>query len=337
MRTYFNKIQARWSNFLRYRRIKRFKFHAAAHAGLDPKMPKILITGGLGFIFSHVTEYFVNKGWRVVVVDNLTVGSCPEIIDGSFVHYNIHAADEETIKLILKEKPDYVIHAAAISDVDYSIRLPYYSLRKNILGSLHVFEACRKLPSLKKMIYISTDEVYGECEFKKNEQDIILPRNPYSCSKAAGSLMRIAYENTYDLLRGKMAETRFCNVFGPRQDPRKILSSLRCAIIKGVSVPVHNGGYGYREYIYVKNIPPAIDLILEKGVGIYNLTLNDGFTVKELIERVERITGKKIKIHPAQRPGMDMKYQMVAQRIKELGWKPLYTFDEGIQEYFMFK
>jgi nucleoside-diphosphate-sugar epimerase len=295
--------------------------------------PKILITGGLGFIFSHVTEYFVAKGWKVVVIDNLSEGSHPEIIDGSFVHHNIHMAEPEVVDLLIKEKPDYIIHAAAISDVDYSIREPYRTIKKNTLGMMHVFEACRSLPELNKFIYVSTDEVYGECEHKMREGEGMAPRNPYSASKGIGSLVRIAYANTYPALAGKTAETRFCNVFGPRQDTRKILPKIKESLEKGTSIPVHNEGTGYREYVYVKNIPPAVELILEKGIGIYNLTTNDGFTVQDLIKKAETVTGKKVATHPSERPGMDMQYQMDASRIKELGWSPLYSFEEGLREY----
>lgn len=300
----------------------------------NKNVPKVLITGGLGFIFSHVTEYFVAKGWNVVVIDNLSEGSCPEIIDSSFTHYNFHMANPKVVNLILRESPDYIIHASSVTDVDYSIREPYRTLRKNILSTLHVFEACRNLPNLKKLLYISTDEVYGECNHRMREDEIMLPRNPYSSAKATGSLIRIAYENTYPILQGKTAETRFCNVFGPRQDSTKIMSAIKRSIEEGYSIPIHQEGKGYREYIYIKNIPPAIDLILEKGLGVFNVTLNDGFTTKKLIEKAREVTGKEIKTHPSHRSGMDMKYQMDGTRIKkELGWEPLYSFEEGLREY----
>lgn len=299
-------------------------------------MPKILITGGLGFIFSHVTEYFVTKGWDVVVIDKQSTGSHPEIIDGSFKNYHLDVCKKEVFDVIKEEAPDYVIHAAAISDVDDSTRKPERVLEKNIMGNVNLFEACRTLPSLKKFIYVSTDEVYGECDVRKKEGDILYPKNPYSASKAAGSLMSIAYQNTYPELRGKIAETRFCNVFGPRQDTRKIMPLIKHAIETGEEIPVHNEGKGYREYIHVKNIPPAIELILDKGEGVYNLTLNDGFTVKELIDRVERVTGKKVPTTESHRPGMDLKYQMDGDRIKnELGWFPLLSFEESVNEYFL--
>lgn len=297
-------------------------------------MKSVLITGGLGFIFSHVTEHFVRNGWRVINVDKRSTGSHPEIVDGSFKDYSLDVCRDEIFDIVRAEAPDYIIHAAAISDVDDSTRKPDRILSKNIQANVNLFEAARLSENLKKFLYVSTDEVYGECETRKKEGDVLAPRNPYSCSKATGSLMHITYENTYPHLRGKIAETRFCNVFGARQDTRKILPLIRRALTTGEPVPVHNEGKGYREYVYVKNIPPAVELILEKGEGVYNLTLNDGFTVRELIDRAERVTGKRVPTVPASRPGMDMKYQMDGSRlVNELGWKPAYTFDAALEEY----
>ncbi len=295
--------------------------------------PKIVITGGLGFIFSYVTEHFVQKGWRVVVIDNLSAGSHPEIIDGSFVHHHMHTSNPDIVDLIVREQPDYLIHAAAITDVDYSIQEPRRTIEKNTLGMLHAFEAARQLPRLKKFMYVGTDEIYGECERPMREDDIVLPRSPYSASKAMGSLVRVAYENTYPVLTEKTVETRMCNIFGTRQDTRKIMPQIKKSLEQGYSIPLHQGGVGYREFLYVKNIPPAIELLLERGVGVYNLSLGDGITVSELIAKAEEITGKKVVTHPADRPGMDRKYQVDSTRALELGWKPLYTFEEGFREY----
>jgi dTDP-glucose 4,6-dehydratase len=299
-------------------------------------MPKkVLITGGLGFIFSHVVEHFVRKGWDVVVLDKQSSGSHPEIIDGSFKSYKLDVCRPEVFDVIAKENPEYLIHAAAISDVDDSTRNPLRVHEKNMLANANLFEAARLLPDLKKFLYVSTDEVYGECEYRKKETDMLYPKNPYSASKAAGSLMHTAYENTFPGLRGKITESRFCNVFGPRQDDRKVIPAIKRAAEGGAALPVHNEGKGYREYIYVKNIPSAVELLLEKGEGVYNLTLNDGFTVSELVERIQKVTGKDIPTTPSHRPGMDMRYQMDGTRIQnELGWQPQYSFDQGLEEYF---
>ncbi|MBI4093738.1 NAD-dependent epimerase/dehydratase family protein [Candidatus Kaiserbacteria bacterium] len=297
--------------------------------------PKILITGGLGFIFSHVTEYYVQKGWDVVVVDNLSEGSHPEIIDGSFTHIRAHMAHLDVVDKIIEEKPDYIVHAAAITDVDYSIREPRRTFEKNMLGSTHAFEAARQLPNLKKIVYVGTDEVYGECDHRMREDEMLLPRSPYACSKAAGSLMRVAYENTYPTLRGKTVEIRPCNIFGPRQAREKILARLKECVQTGEPLPLHNDGKGYREFLYVKNIPSALDLVLEMGDGVYNVGAAEGHTVLELIEKVETLTGKKILTTPEHRSGMDMRYETDSSRIRALGWKPAHSFDEGLREYFL--
>lgn len=296
---------------------------------------KIVITGGLGFIFSHVTEYFVKKGWDVLVLDDKSEGSHPEIIDGSFRFLDVDCASTNVQDIIIRENPEYIIHAAAISDVDFSIRDPEFILKQNINGNINVFEASRYCTNLKKLLYVSTDEVYGECEYKKTESDIIFPKNPYSISKATGSLMRLGYDNTYLSMKDKTCETRFCNVFGPRQDPRKIMARIKKSLEEDTPIPVHNGGTGYREYIYVKNIPPLLDMLLEKGDRVYNVTLNDGFTVQDLIKKCGEVVNKTVETVEAHRPGMDEKYQMDATRVKELGWTPLYTFEEGIKEYLL--
>ena len=173
----------------------------------------IIITGGLGFIFSWVTEYFVKKGYRVIVIDNVSTGSHPEIINNSFEFINMDVSDEKIIEVIKKINPTYIIHAAANSDVDTSIKNPLFVIKQNALGNMYIIEAARRLSALKKFLYISTDDVYGECYHKKIEDEIIFPRNPYACSKAMGSLLRLSFDNSYPELKNKTTETRFCNIF----------------------------------------------------------------------------------------------------------------------------
>lgn len=300
---------------------------------MENTKPKLVITGGLGFIFSHVTEYFVLKGWDVLVLDDLSTGSHPEIINGTFRFIEMDCAHTEAQDIIIAENPDYIIHAAAISDVDFSIRDPEYTLKQNINATVNVFEAARFCTNLKKLLYVSTDEVYGECAMRKDETDIIFPKNPYSVSKAVGSLMRLGYDNTYLSMQGKTCETRFCNVIGVRQDSRKVLSRIVESIKNNTPMPVHNGGLGKREYIYVENIPPLLEMLLEKGDRVYNVTLNDLYSVNELIAKVGEIIGKKIETTESHRPGMDLIYQMDNTRVLDLGWKPLYDLESGLRKY----
>lgn len=300
---------------------------------------RILVTGCLGFIFSHVTEHFLKNGYDVMGIDNLSAGSHPELVPefkklGKFTFVEYDVSFQPVVPIITTFDPHYIIHAAAISDVDYSIKQPVKTIQANINGTINVFEAARQLKDLKKLLYVSTDEVYGECDHPKVEDEIIFPKNPYSLSKAFGSIMRLAYDNTYPELKDKTVETRFCNVFGPRQDDRKIIPAIKRALNGGKPLELHNGGNGYRQYIHVSEIPPLIDHILEVGNRTFNITAGEGFTVNDIVEKAEAITKQRVFTKAGKRSGMDMRYEMSADRIKNsFGWKPKKTFEQHFKEY----
>lgn len=304
-------------------------------------MKNIVITGGLGFIFSHVTEYFIRKGYHVHCIDNLSTGSHPELIaefkkieGGRFTFIELDVSFAMVVPVIKTINPEYIIHAAAMSDVDYSIKQPVKTILGNNSGTMYVFQAAQECKDLKKLLYISTDEVYGECDHAKKEDSIIFPKNPYALSKAFGSLLRLAYDNTYKELKDKTVETRFCNVFGPRQDARKIIPAIKRAIEGGKPVQLHNGGEGYRQFIHVSEIPPVIDMLLEKGSRTYNVTSGEGHTMAQLLAEAEYITGKKVPTVPGKRKGMDMRYEMDGSRLREeFGWKPAHAFSTTFTNY----
>lgn len=299
-------------------------------------MPKLVLLGSQGFIFSHVAEYFLEKGWEVHGFDNLSAGSHEELITSfeakGMKFYERDVSFMPAVDEIIRINPDYIIHAAAISDVDYSIKQPTKTLQANNNATINAFEAARKCKNLKRLLYVSTDEVYGECDHPKSEEEIIFPRNPYALSKAFGSSLRLAYDNTYPELRDKTVETRFCNVFGPRQDDRKIIPAILRALAGGLPVPLHNNGGGYREWIYVKDIPPVIELLLEKGHRTYNITASKGHTVMDLILLAEKILGRSVPTVPGKRSGMDMRYSMSGARIaSEFGWTPQIDFEQAFR------
>lgn len=289
---------------------------------------RVLITGGLGFIGSHVTEWFVKQGYAVTVIDGCFSYSHREILDGSFTFINADLAQEGAWRLILDADPQWIIHAAAMTDVDYAIQNPRLTIENNVNCTLNVFKAAKRLPNLEKLLYVNTDEVYGECEFPKTEEDLMFPRNPYAASKAMCSYIRTSYDSTYSELHNKTAEVRMCNIFGSRQDKRKILPLLFHSRKTGEAVPLQEEGVGYREYLYVKNVAPAFELILQKGHRVYNLTAKDGCTVLDLIDKIGNIM-----TYPSTRKGMDRWYRMDNTRIRDLGWQPLYSFTEGLTEY----
>lgn len=295
---------------------------------------RVVITGGMGFIFSHVAEHLCARGYEVHIFDNLTAGSHEELIapfkSAGMFFYEEDVSFLPAMDKIMRLNPEYIIHAAAISDVDQSIKKPAHVLQANNNATINVFEAARKCTNLKRLLYVSTDEVYGECAYPKEEHEILFPKNSYAVSKAFGSLMRLAYDNTYPELKDKTCETRFCNVFGGRQDARKIIPAIKQALAGGQPVQLHNKGAGFRQFIYVKEIPPVIEMLLERGHRTYNITADVGFTVYELIEMAEKITGKRVPTVPGKRSGMDMKYQMSSKRMREeFGWSPTYAFHDA--------
>lgn len=301
---------------------------------------KLVITGGLGFIFSHVTEYFLAKGFEVHVIDNLSAGSHEELIpifekSGTFKFYEQDMSFLPAVDIITRINPDYIIHAAAISDVDYSIKQPTKTITANNNATLNAFEAARKCKNLKKFLYVSTDEVYGECDHAKTEDEIIFPRNPYALSKAFGSILRTAYDNSYPELRDKTAETRFCNVWGPRQDERKIIPAIKSALKTGKPLPLHDRGEGSRQWIHVSEIPPVMEMLLEKGTRTYNVTAGVGHRVIDLITMAESYAKKTVPTIVAKRTGMDKSYQMSSARLRDLGWKPMTDFATLFKEYLL--
>lgn len=301
---------------------------------------KLIITGGLGFIFSHVSEYFLEKGYEVHVIDNLSKGSHPELIEAwqekynKFFFYQIDVSYASVIATIKRINPTHIIHAAAISDVDQSINQPVKVIQSNNNATINVFEAARQCKDLKKLLYVSTDEVYGECDHPKEEHEILFPKNPYALSKAFGSLLRLTYDNTYPELKDKTCETRFCNVFGPRQDDRKVIPAIKRALNGGKPLVLHNDGNGYRQYIHVSEIPPIMEILLKEGHRTYNITSGVGFTVRMLCALAETTTGRRIPTVPGKRSGMDLKYDMSSKRIQdEFGWRCKTAFVESLGNY----
>ena len=299
---------------------------------------KIIITGNLGFICSHITDYFISKGYYVYGIDNHSVGSHPELITswektGQYTHTRIDVSDEKIIDLVVKINPTFIIHGAAVSDVDESIRHPMFVIKQNTLGNLYMMEAARKCSFLKKYLFLCTDEIFGECELRKKEDDLMFPTKPYAASKATGAIFRYAYDISFPQLVNKTVETRFCNIFGPRQDSRKVIPRIIESIKTGKPVSVHNEGLGRREYLHIDNIPPLMEKVLMKGSRTYNITANESFTVNELIKYIEHLTDKKVPTIRGHRPGMDHNYSMDSTRFKEeFDWKPIVSFKKGLKE-----
>ncbi|MFO8052475.1 MAG: dTDP-glucose 4,6-dehydratase [Candidatus Omnitrophota bacterium] len=301
------------------------------------RIPKILITGGAGFIGSHFVKEAVSKGFKVVVVDKLSY--CADLkrlesIKGKYKFYKTDICKKLEIESIFaREKPDYVVNFAAESHVDRSIQSSGVCVKTNVLGT-HVLLDCAKMYKVKKFIHTSTDEVYGQIEKGKfRETDSLQPRSPYSASKAAADCLVKSYVSTYNF---PAIIVRPSNNYGPWQYPEKFMPVVIYKALAGERVPVYGRGKNKREWLYVLDCVKAISLILDKGkIGqIYNVGSREEKENKEVAEDVLKKIGKPENLiqFVKDRPGHDFRYSLNCDKIKKLGWKSNNTFNQGLDK-----
>jgi dTDP-glucose 4,6-dehydratase len=273
-----------------------------------------------------VAEYFATKDNHVIVLDNLSDGSHPELLEKWANNKNLDVARLDTNDLPVadwqnEQNFNYIIHAAAESNVDKSIDNQYAFLHSNINGTVAVLDYARTQPNLKKFLYVNTDEVYGSTTTWRTPKDAPNPGNPYSASKAAAGHFCWAYQNTYGL---PIQEIRMCNIIGQRQATTKILPRVIHRIKYNEPMPIYDGGEQTREYMDVRNVAPLVEKVLEDGrETIFNLTFNQEISILELVKEVEQALGKQADKRPATRPGHDKHYRMTPSDVmfNEVGHK----------------
>jgi len=300
---------------------------------------KILITGGAGFIGSNFIRYIIKKykNYKVFNLDKLTY--CGNInnlrdIEKNPRYYFLRGdiCDKKIVEKLVK-KVDTIINFAAESHVDRSILEPESFIKTNFFGTHILLEAAKKY-KIKKFIQIGTDEEYGSIKkgyFKENNP--LNPSSPYSASKAAASLLSLSYFKTFKL---PVIVTRSSNNFGPHQYPEKIIPLFITNLLEEKRVPLYGRGLQRRDWLYVIDNCRAIDIVLQKGmVGeIYNVAGGNELSNKELTKIILRNLGKDDKWieYVKDRPGHDFRYAINCQKIKKLGWRPIYRFEEAIKE-----
>jgi len=317
---------------------------------------KILITGGAGFIGSHLVRHFVKKypNYEIYNLDSLTYAgnleNLKEIEDYS--NYSFIKADInneiEINELFTKYKFEKVIHLAAESHVDRSITDPLAFVKTNIIGTLNLLNAFKTIWQNNfegKMFYhISTDEVYGSLGETGlfQETTAYSPNSPYSASKASSDHFVRAYGETYGI---PYIVSNCSNNYGPFQFPEKLIPLMIHNIIKEKELPVYGDGKYTRDWLYVEDHVEAIDLILHKGEAgeTYNIGgLNEWKNIDvinllcEILDRkLERQKGTSEKLirFIKDRPGHDRRYAIDSSKIeKKLSWKPRYSFEQGIED-----
>ena len=306
---------------------------------------KFLVTGGAGFIGGNFLHYAVNKypedKW--VCLDALTYAGNMETLESllnkenfKFVHLNI--CDRENVfKLFEEEKFDYVINFAAESHVDRSIENPGIFLQSNIIGVQVLMDACRKY-GIKRYHQVSTDEVYGDLPLDRkdllfHEDTPLHTSSPYSASKASDDLLVLAYHRTFKL---PVTISRCSNNYGPYQFPEKLIPLIIKKAMANESLPVYGEGLNVRDWLHVYDHCTAIDLIVRNGRDgeVYNIGGHNERSNIEVVKTILKVLGKPESLitYVKDRPGHDLRYAMDPTKLEtELGWKPKYTFDTGIE------
>ena len=317
----------------------------------------IFITGGAGFIGSHVIRRFVTNypDYKIINLDTLTYAGNLENLDdiASRPNYKFEKADisdfKEIERLFDLYKPDGVIHLAAESHVDRSITDPFIFVRTNVLGTCNLLYCAKELwrdnPEGKRFYHVSTDEVYGALEFDGTfftEETKYAPHSPYSASKASSDHFVRAFHDTYGL---PVVISNCSNNYGSHHFPEKLIPLAINNIKNNKPIPVYGKGENVRDWLFVEDHAAAIDIIFHRGKNgdTYNIGGNNEWKnidlIRLLCDIMDRKLGRpqgesqKLITFVADRAGHDLRYAIDSSKLqRELGWAPSLTFEKGLEK-----
>ena len=299
------------------------------------KNKKVVVTGGLGFIGSHLISR-LNQNNDVVIVDDQSSGNIKNIEDLDFTKIDTDFGDITKVNLDkIFEGVDYVFHLAAETSVFQSVIDPLRTNEVNISGTLKVLESARKC-DVKKVIFSSSSAVYGEIEsLPISEKNPINPISPYAVTKATGELYCNVFSEIYNL---QTISLRYFNVYGPRQDPNSqyaaVIPIFINKLLKNEKPVIYGDGEQTRDFVHVKQVVDANILASKsKEIGVYNIGLGKSTTINQLFELIKESFNNDIKpIYEKERPG-EIKHSIADISLaKSIGYSPKFDFENDLKE-----
>jgi UDP-glucose 4-epimerase len=296
---------------------------------------KIVVTGGAGFIGSHVVDAYVAAGHDVIVVDDLSTGHRENLNPRARFHA-LDIQDPRTAQLLRDERPDVLNHHAAQMDVRRSVADPLFDARVNVLGTIHLLEAARQA-GVRRVVFVSSGgAVYGEQEtFPASEDHATNPLSPYGVSKRTGELYAFFYQAEYRL---PFIALRYANVYGPRQDPHGeagVVAIFTGKMLRGEPVTVNGDGRQTRDYVFVGDVARANLLAIEREVsGPVNIGTGVETDVNALARLLLEATGSRSEVGNGPAKSGEQRRSVVdARRANErLGWRPEVALRDGLRQ-----
>lgn len=295
---------------------------------------KILVTGGAGFIGSHISDAYINAGHSVVIFDNLSMG-VKENINPKAKFYQLDIRDEKVKEIFEQEKFDIVNHHAAQMDVRKSVDDPMFDASVNIIGVLNLLENC-KTYGIKKFIFASTGgAIYGEQDyFPADENHPVRPLSPYGITKLATEKYLFYYEQVFGL---PYVVLRYANVYGPRQNPHGeagVIAIFAKKMLEGGQPHINGDGKQTRDYVFVEDVVRANILALDYAKSdIFNIGTGIETDVNVLFNEIKKLTNSNCnELHAPAKKGEQLRSVLDTKKIeKELNWIPKYNIEEGLR------
>lgn len=294
-------------------------------------MARVLVTGGAGFIGSHIVDKFIESGHEVLVVDNLSRGK-KENLPSGVEFYQVDVGTEDLETLVAEKKPDFINHQAAQVSVETSVKNPIYDAQQNILGFLRILEASRK-NGVKGVILASSVAVYGEPNaLPVLEKHPLLPLSPYGLSKLSCEAYASLYHRLYSL---KTILLRYSNVYGPRQDETGeagVVAIFVSQLLKRGAPIINGDGNQTRDFVYVEDVARSNVLSLDAPSGVYNIGSGREFSIKQLFQLLQKALSAKVSArHGPPRPYDIRKIYLDCEKArKKLGWEAEVNFAKGL-------